>query len=49
MKLLDQVDLVGRRLRLSPNTIEVYSNWIRGYLTFCCALRGHWTHPTNSD
>ena len=46
MKLLDQVDLVGRRLRLSPNTIDAYSSWIRGFLAFCCGWRGQWTHPT---
>lgn len=46
MKLLNQIDLVARRLRLSPNTIDAYSSWIRAYLGFCAAARGGWTHPT---
>ena len=45
MKFLEQVDLVARRLRLSPKTISAYSVWICQYLTFCSARLGTWTHP----
>src|SRR5262245_45418059 len=45
MKLMDQVVLVGQRLRLARNTIDGYAGWIRGYLEFCAAQRRQWTHP----
>lgn len=45
MKLMDQVVLVGKRLRLSPKTVDAYSGWIRAYLTFCAGVRRGWTHP----
>lgn len=45
MTLMEQVVLVGRRLRLARNTIDGYAGWIRGYLEFCAAQRRQWTHP----
>jgi len=45
MRLLEQVELAARRRRLSRNTVDVYSGWIRGYLRFCADARGRWTHP----
>ena len=45
MKLLKQVELVGRRMRLAPSTVCAYSSWIRHYLSFCCQRRRQWTHP----
>ena len=45
MKLLQQVHIVARMLRLSPNTIDAYSWWIRHFLAFCAAREGQWKHP----
>ena len=45
MKLLERVDLVGRRERLAPSTIDAYSAWIRQYLRFASARLGRWEHP----
>lgn len=45
MKLLEQVDLAARRLRLAPSTIDAYSSWIQQYLRFSCARLGRWEHP----
>jgi len=45
MKLLEQVEVVARRLRLSPKTISAYSVWISQYLTSSSTRLGAWTHP----
>jgi len=45
MKLLDQVDLVARRLRLADSTRRVYSSWIEQYLRFTAGVHGQWVHP----
>ncbi len=45
MKLLERVVEVARVRRLSANTIDVYSAWIRGFLTFCRDPAGPWRHP----
>jgi site-specific recombinase XerD len=45
MKVLEQVELAGRRLRLAPNTISAYTAWIERYLRFSHARLGRWEHP----
>lgn len=45
MKLLDQVDLVGRRRGLAEATRESYSAWIDRYLRFSKARHGRWRTP----
>ncbi|MGH7179329.1 MAG: integron integrase [Tepidisphaeraceae bacterium] len=47
MKILQQLVVVARRLRLADNTIDAYSSWIRGYLAFCAARHGQWKHPVD--
>ena len=37
VKLLEQVTIVARRQRMAQNTIDVYTLWIRQFLTFCAA------------
>src|SRR4051794_10513944 len=46
MKLLEQLGVVGRRRRLSPRTIGVYSHWVKQFLTFSAAASGEWKHPS---
>lgn len=45
MKLLNQVDVVARRLRLADAARKVYSSWIEQYLRFSAGLQGRWVHP----
>ena len=45
MKLLQQLFVVARRRRLAAGTIEVYSSWVRQFLTFHRAADGAWRHP----
>jgi integron integrase len=44
MKLLQQVETVGRRLRLADSTHQVYGAWIEQYLRFVADDRGRWVH-----
>ena len=34
MKLLEQLEVVARRLRLAANTIKVYQSWVKQFMTF---------------
>jgi integrase len=45
MKLLERADLVCRRRGMSGRTAQVYGQWIRRFLAFSAAARGHWTPP----
>ena len=45
MKLLQQLFVVARRRRLAAGTIDVYSSWVRQFLTFHRAADGTWRHP----
>jgi integron integrase len=45
MKLLDQLRVVANRRRLAPNTIDVYSQWVRRFLLFSAKCCGQWKHP----
>jgi integron integrase len=45
MKLIEQVQLVARRLRKADATVEAYSAWIRSYLTFTAKRHGVWKPP----
>lgn len=45
MKLLEQFEIVARQRRLAQNTIDVYSQWIRRFLTFSAAKQGEWKRP----
>ena len=47
MRLFDQLELVGRRLRLSAATVLAYRSWVEQYLRFCSRGRGAWTHPVD--
>jgi hypothetical protein len=46
MKLLQQLFVVARRRRLAAGTIDVYSSWVRQFLTFHRAANGTWRHPS---
>ena len=41
MKLLDRVEAVGKRRRLSPLTIECYQRWIKAFLRYCAEPGEH--------
>jgi len=45
MKLLEELRNVARRQGLADNTIDVYSLWVRHFLTFCAQRHGQWKHP----
>lgn len=45
MRLLDHVNVVGRRRGLADATIEAYSGWIRAFLKFAAARYGEWRRP----
>ncbi|HMO25932.1 MAG TPA: site-specific integrase [Tepidisphaeraceae bacterium] len=45
MKLLEQVVVVARRMRLADASIDVYKHWIRRYLSFCAERYGAWRRP----
>ena len=46
MKLLDRLAEVARLRRLSANTLDAYSGWVRDFLSFCRGPAGAWRHPT---
>jgi integron integrase len=45
VKLLEQLEIVGKRRRLAPNTIGLYSHWVRQFLSFAAQQHGEWKHP----
>ena len=45
MKLLEQVVVVARRMRLADNTIDVYKHWIGRYLAYSERRCGGWKRP----
>lgn len=45
MKLLNHMAEVMRLRRLSANTRDAYSGWVRNFLTFCRDPNGTWRHP----
>jgi site-specific recombinase XerD len=45
MKLLEQVNRVGRQMRLADRTIEAYIYWIRRYLAYSARRFGGWKRP----
>ncbi len=45
MRLLEQLFIVARRRRLAQNTIDVYSLWVRQFLTFSAQRHGSWKPP----
>jgi len=45
MKLLEQLRVVAKRRRLSGNTIDAYSHWVRRFLVFCAGPQQAWKHP----
>ena len=46
MKLLDRLAEVARLQRMSRNTVDAYSGWVRDFLSFCRDTDGSWRHPT---
>jgi hypothetical protein len=45
VKLLEQLEVVGKRRPLAPNTIGLYSHWVRQFLSFAAQQQGEWKHP----
>ena len=45
MRLLEQLAIVARLHRLAQNTIDVYSLWVRQFLTFSAARYKSWMRP----
>src|SRR5687768_11193637 len=45
MKVLDQLDVAGRRRRPADAPIDAYRSWVKAFLAFSAARHRTWKHP----